>query len=59
VLAQAIADEEPVVRGAAAWAFGRWHAAGVAADRPREALAARLTVEPDDTVRREIAAALG
>jgi hypothetical protein len=31
----------------------------VAADRPREALAARLTVEPDDTVRREIAAALG
>jgi epoxyqueuosine reductase len=59
VLAQALADEEPVVRGAAAWAFGRWHAAGVAADRPREALAARLTVEPDDTVRREIAAALG
>lgn len=59
VLAVALADAEPVVRGAAAWALGRWIAAGVAAERGREALSARLAVEGDPDVRREIRAALG
>ncbi|MFM7107649.1 MAG: tRNA epoxyqueuosine(34) reductase QueG [Planctomycetaceae bacterium] len=59
VLAGALADEEPVVRGAAAWALGRWIAVGVAAARAREALTARLAAENDESVRREITAALG
>lgn len=59
VLAAALADEEPVVRGAAAWALGRWISAGVTVAAARAALAARLAVEADEDVRREIAAALG
>jgi hypothetical protein len=38
--------------------LGRWIGAGVAAERAREALAARLAAEADADVRREIAAAL-
>lgn len=57
-LCGALADQEPVVRGAVAWALGRWIAAGVAAEPARAALAARLAVEADDGVRREIDAAI-
>jgi epoxyqueuosine reductase len=58
-LAAALVDTEPVVRGAAAWALGRWRRgdAGLA-ERARAALAARLAVEDDAEVRRELAAAL-
>ena len=59
VLVGALADEEPVVRGAVSWALGRWIAAGVAAEAARAALAARSAIEPDETVRGELAAALG
>lgn len=58
VLAAALADEEPVVRNAAAWALGRWIAAGVAAEAARAALGSRLAIEADDDVRRELAASL-
>ena len=57
-LAAALADEEPVVRGAAAWALGRWRHADVVADRSRAALVARLAVEADADVRAEIERAL-
>ncbi|MFM8290612.1 MAG: tRNA epoxyqueuosine(34) reductase QueG [Planctomycetia bacterium] len=39
-LAAALADPEPVVREAAAWALGRWIAAGVLPERARAALVA-------------------
>jgi len=58
-LAAALADEEPVVRGAAAWALGRWRQADVVAERARAALVARLPVEADADVRAEIERALG
>jgi epoxyqueuosine reductase len=57
-LAAALADEDPVVRGAAAWALGRWHRADVMAERARAALVARLAVESDAEVRAEIERAL-
>jgi epoxyqueuosine reductase len=57
-LAAALADAEPVVRGAAAWALGRWLRSAVLADEARAALAARLPGEPDAAVRLEIEAAL-
>ena len=57
-LEAALADEEPVVRGAAAWALGRWRRAGASADRAHAALAARLAVEDDADVRGEIERAL-
>jgi epoxyqueuosine reductase len=57
-LAGALADAEPVVRGAAAWALGRWIDAGVEADGARTALEQRLAAEDDPEVRRELAAAL-
>ena len=53
-LTRALGHEEPLVRGHAAWALAR-----VARDRGRSALAARLRVETDAGVRREIEAALG
>ena len=58
-LAAALADEEPVVRGAAAWALGRWRqlADGVG-ERAHAALAARLAAETDADVRAEIERAL-
>jgi epoxyqueuosine reductase len=57
-LAGALADHEPVVRGAAAWALGRWLRAGVHAGAARAALAARLEAETDADVRAELTAAL-
>jgi hypothetical protein len=54
----ALGDDEPVVRGAAAWAVGRWISAGVMASAAREALVARAALETDVTVRAEIASAL-
>jgi epoxyqueuosine reductase len=57
-LARALADEEPVVRGAAAWALGRWRRAGVLAERAHAALATRLPAEKDAEVRAEIERAL-
>ena len=62
-LVAALADAEPVVRGAAAWALGRWRVAGGSlADlvpRIEGALQARQKVEPDAAVLEEIAGALG
>ncbi len=57
-LAAALADPDPVIRGAAAWALGRWLAAGVMPGRARETLTERLACEPDAAVRAELAAAL-
>ena len=57
-LAAALADEEPVVRGAAAWALGRWRCVDVMAERARAALEARLEIETDADVRAEIERAL-
>ena len=58
-LAAALADEEPVVRGAAAWALGRWRHADVVAERARAALIGRIEIENDADVRAEIERALG
>lgn len=49
----ALADEEPLVRGHAAWGLGQ-----LGGDRARSALAAALEGEGDGAVRAEIAAAL-
>ena len=57
-LAAALADEEPVVRGAAAWALGRWRHADGVAERAHVALAQRLATETDTDVRAEIERAL-
>ena len=57
-LAAALADEEPVVRGAAAWALGRWRHADGVAERADAALAQRLATETDTDVRAEIERAL-
>ena len=61
-LVAALADAEPVVRGAAAWALGRWRVAGGSlADlvpRIEGALQARQKVEPDAAVLEEIAGSL-
>jgi epoxyqueuosine reductase len=57
-LATALADSEPVIRGAAAWALGRWLAAGVMPGRARETLTERLAGERDEAVRAELTAAL-
>ena len=57
-LIAALADGDAIVRGAAAWALGRWIVAGVLADHCRTALAARQAVERDADVRHEIDQAL-
>ena len=57
-LVAAAGDVEPVVRTAAAWALGRWLAVEPLAADARAALEARLAVEADDEVRRELAEAL-
>ncbi len=49
-LVKGLYDDEPLVRGACAWALGRYDA--------RQALAERLQVERDADVRREIEASL-
>jgi epoxyqueuosine reductase len=53
-LAAALNDEEPLVRGHAAWALGR-----IGTEAARQALAGRAEVEDDAWVREEIEAALG
>lgn len=53
-LARGLNDAEPLVRGACAWALGRY-----ATDEARRALAERLLVEQDAEVRGEIEAELG
>ena len=57
-LVAALADVEPVVRGAAAWALGRWIAADVRVDEGRRALEARRMIETDATVVQELDRAL-
>jgi epoxyqueuosine reductase len=52
-LAAALNDEEPLVRGHAAWALGR-----IGTEAARQALRGRAEVEEDAWVREEIAAAL-
>ncbi|HEU4455346.1 MAG TPA: tRNA epoxyqueuosine(34) reductase QueG [Longimicrobium sp.] len=52
-LAVALNDEEPLVRGHAAWALGR-----IGTEAARQALSGRAEVEEDAWVREEIAAAL-
>jgi epoxyqueuosine reductase len=56
-LARALADTDAVVRGAAAWAVGRWLAAGVEVTWAGRALDERLLVEIDPEVRNELAIA--
>lgn len=53
-LCRGLQDDEELVRGACAWALGRYDEA-----KAREALTARHEIEKDDAVREEIAAALG
>lgn len=53
-LAAALHDDEPLIRGHAAWALGR-----IGTDAAREALSARTVVENDAWVREEIGTALG
>ncbi len=57
-LVAALGDGDEVVRGAAAWALGRWIAAGVLGERCRAALGARREVERESGVCREIDQAL-
>ena len=58
-LATALADPEPVVRGAAAWAVGRWIRKNVHVAWAREQLARRLEVEDDAAVLAELRDATG
>ena len=53
-LAAALADGEPIVRGAAAWALGRWLAASVMVEAVRGVLDTRLAIETDPGVREEL-----
>ncbi len=53
-LVDALAHEEPLVRGHAAWALGR-----IPSSEARHALSARLSVESDAWVREELESALG
>jgi epoxyqueuosine reductase len=53
-LAVALNDEEPLVRGHAAWALGR-----IGTEAARQALGRRAEVEVDAWVREEICLAVG
>lgn len=57
-LVAALADVETVVRGAAAWALGRWIAAGVMAEEAGRSLETRRAIETDEVVTSEIVNAL-
>ena len=58
-LVAALDDADSIVRGAVAWALGRWLAAGgECAGRAAAALAARQRLETDADVRHEIEGAL-
>jgi epoxyqueuosine reductase len=53
-------DNEPVIRGAAAWALGQWHRRMPAiAITIVDALKARLADEHDEAVRQEILSGIG
>jgi epoxyqueuosine reductase len=52
-LIRRLGDNESIVRGACAWALGRYTSA-----QATEALRSRLAIETDDEVRQEIDAAL-
>jgi hypothetical protein len=54
LLSYALSDPEPLVRAHAAWALGRIGSAGA-----RAALSSRLADEAEESVRSELAAALG
>jgi epoxyqueuosine reductase len=54
VLTSALSDPEPLVRAHAAWALGR-----VGSPEARAAMSSRASVESDESVRSELAAALG
>jgi epoxyqueuosine reductase len=54
VLGEALEDEEPLVRAHSAWALGQVGSAGA-----RAALSSRAAVESAESVRSELAAALG
>ena len=58
-LATALADPEAVVRGAAAWALGRWIRGDVLANWARERLAERREIEVDAAVLAELREAMG
>ena len=58
-LVAALDDDEPVVRGAAAWALGRWISAGVLEADCQSALARRREIETDADVNAELIAAGG
>jgi epoxyqueuosine reductase len=53
-LVRGLNDDEPLVRGASAWALGQYHKSAT-----KDALRFRRSVEKNDDVLREIAAALG
>jgi epoxyqueuosine reductase len=57
-LVAALADAEPVVRGAAAWALGRWIEAKVMAKEAGRSLETRRAIETDAAVTSEIVNAL-
>jgi epoxyqueuosine reductase len=57
-LVAALSDGDEIVRGAAAWALGRWIAAGEMIGPARAALESRLPQENDADVRAEIESAL-
>lgn len=57
-LLRALEDEEPLVRGAAAWALGQFLRQRLAADLVKSALQAGLERETDPTVRAELLQAL-
>jgi epoxyqueuosine reductase len=54
VLTAGLADPEPLVRGHAVWALGR-----VGTAEARAAMSSRASVESDESVSSELAAALG
>ena len=61
VLAEALSDEEPVIRGHAAWALGRIASGDIPSSvisRIGELVVSRLSVEEDDWVREELSLAL-
>ena len=53
MLARALSDPEPLVRGHAAWALGR-----VGSAEARSALSDRASVESDASVREELSGAM-
>jgi epoxyqueuosine reductase len=53
-LVQALTDDEPLIRGHAAWALGQ-----IGTDQALNALSSRLEVETDESVSDELRAALG